>query len=53
MMGTDWPVSFLASDYDRTVDLVRDAIAGLDEEVQRAVLWRAATEAYRLDEGRL
>jgi predicted TIM-barrel fold metal-dependent hydrolase len=52
-MGTDWPVSLLASDYDRTVDLVRDAIAGLDEESQRAVLWTAAAEAYRLDEGRL
>ena len=53
MMGTDWPVSLLASDYKRTVDLMRDAIAGLDEEGQRAVLWRAATEAYRLAEGRL
>ena len=53
MMGTDWPVSLLASDYDRTVDLVRDAIAGLDEKTQRVVLWRAAAEAYRLDEGRL
>ena len=53
MMGTDWPVSLLASEYGRTVDLVRDAIAGLDEKSQRAVLWRAAAEAYQLDEGRL
>jgi L-fuconolactonase len=53
MMGTDWPVSLLASDYQRTVDLVRDAIAGLDEESQRAVLWTSAAEAYRLNEGRL
>ena len=53
MMGTDWPVSLLASDYGRTVDLVRDAIAGLDEKSQRAVLWTAAVDAYRLAEGRL
>ena len=53
MMGTDWPVSLLASDYGRTVDLVRDAIAGLDEKSQYAVLWGAAVDAYRLDEGRL
>lgn len=53
MMGTDWPVSLLASEYQRTVDLVRDAIAGLDETSQRAVLWTAAVEAYRLNEGRL
>ena len=53
MMGTDWPVSLLASDYGRTVDLVRAAIAGLDEKSQRAVLWTAAAKAYRLDEGRL
>jgi L-fuconolactonase len=53
MMGTDWPVSLLASDYGRTVDLVRNAIAGLDEKSQRAVLWGTAVEAYRLDEGRL
>ena len=53
MMGTDWPVSLLASDYGRTVELVRDAIAGLDEKSQHAVLWGAAVDAYRLDEGRL
>ena len=53
MMGTDWPVSLLASDYQRTVDLVRDAISGLDEADQRAVLWDAAAEAYRLTEARL
>jgi L-fuconolactonase len=53
MMGTDWPVSLLASDFQRTVDLVRDAIAGQDEESQRAVLWTTAANAYRLDEGRL
>jgi L-fuconolactonase len=53
MMGTDWPVSLLASEYGRTVDLVRDAVAGLDEKSQHAVLWGAAVDAYRLDEGRL
>ena len=53
MMGTDWPVSLLASEYQRTVGLVRDAIAALPEPDQRAVLWDAATDAYRLREGRL
>ncbi len=53
MMGTDWPVCLLASDYQRTVDLVRDAIADRSEADQKAVLWTAAAEAYRLDEGRL
>ena len=53
MMGTDWPVSLLASDYQRTVALVRDAISGLDDADQRAVLWGAASAAYRLEEGRL
>lgn len=53
MMGTDWPVSLLASDYQGTVDLVRNAIADLDETDQRAVLWDTAAHAYRLTEGRL
>ena len=49
MMGTDWPVSLLASDYKRTVDLVRDAIVELPEADQKAVLWNSAVDAYRLD----
>ena len=53
MMGTDWPVSLLPSDHQRTVDPVRDAISVLDEHDQCAVLWGAATAACQLDEGRL
>lgn len=53
MMGTDWPVCLLPSDYQRTVSLVRDAIAALPEADQRAVLWNAAADAYLLGEGRL
>ncbi len=53
MMGTDWPVSLLASDYLRTVNLVRDAISTLPQADQGAVLWDAASDAYRLREGRL
>ena len=52
-MGTNWPVSLLVSDYQQAVDLVRHAIAGLDEESQRSVLWTGAAKAYRLNEGRL
>jgi L-fuconolactonase len=53
LMGSDWPVSLLASDYARTVALVRDAVAGLPEADQRAVLRDTAVRVYRLDEGRL
>ena len=53
MMGTDWPVSLLASNYKRTVDLVRDAIADLPEADQRAVLWNSAVAAYRLNLGQV
>lgn len=53
MMGTDWPVSLLASDYKRTVDLVRDAIVELPEADQKAVLWNSAVDAYRLNVGRV
>lgn len=53
MIGSDWPVSLLASDYARTMALVRDAIAGLPEADQRAVLWDTAALTYRLDAGRL
>lgn len=53
MMGTDWPVSLLASDYRRTVNLVRNAVTGMDVSDQHAVLWGAAATAYRLEEGRL
>jgi L-fuconolactonase len=53
LMGSDWPVSLLAADYQRTISLVRDAIARLPEADQRAVLWDSAAHVYRLNEGRL
>ena len=53
LMGSDWPVSLLAADYGRTIGLVRDAIAGLPEADQRAILWDSAADVYRLHEGRL
>jgi L-fuconolactonase len=53
LMGSDWPVSLLAADYQRTIGLVRDAIIGLTEADQRAILWGSAAHVYRLDEGRL
>ena len=49
MMGTDWPVSLLASDYKRTVDLVRNVIAKLPEADQQSILWNSAATAYRLN----
>jgi L-fuconolactonase len=53
LMGSDWPVSLLAADYQRTIGLVRDAIALMPEADQRAVLWDSAAHVYRLGEGRL
>jgi L-fuconolactonase len=53
LTGSDWPVSLLAADYGRAIGLVRDAIAGLPEADQRAVLWDSAADVYRLREGRL
>jgi L-fuconolactonase len=53
LMGSDWPVSLLAADYQRTIGLVRDAVAGLPEADQRAVLWDSAVQVYLLDAGRL
>lgn len=53
LMGTDWPVCLLAADYQKTVMLVRKAIAHLPEPDQRAILWDAAAEVYRLDKERL
>ena len=49
----DLEAADVAERLSTTVDLVRDAIAGLDEESQRAVLWTAAAEAYRLNAGHL
>ncbi len=51
--GTDWLVSLLAAVHQRTVGLVRDAIATLNKAGQRAVLWDAASDAYFMREGRL
>ncbi|MCA3458158.1 MAG: amidohydrolase family protein [Rhodobacter sp.] len=53
LMGTDWPVCLLAANYQKTVMLVRNAIAHLPEPDQRAILWDAAAEVYRLDKERL
>lgn len=53
LMGSDWPVSLLAADYQRTVRLVRNAIAQLPDADQRAILWESAATAYHLNEGRL
>jgi L-fuconolactonase len=53
MMGSDWPVCLLAAEYARTVDVVRQAVAGLPERDQRAVLRQTAITAYHLDRGRV
>lgn len=51
MFGSDWPVCLLAASYERTVSLVRDAIAGLSPDNQLAIMSGSATAAYKLDAG--
>jgi L-fuconolactonase len=53
MLGSDWPVCLLTTDYGRTVALVRDAVAGLPVADQRAILWNTAARVYCLQDGRL
>ena len=48
MFGSDWPVSTLAAEYGRWVEVVQEALAGASEEDRRQVLWRTAARFYRL-----
>lgn len=49
MFGSDWPVSTLAVDYDRWLNVVKDAISGLSETEQSNVLGNTALRLYRVD----
>ncbi len=48
MVGSDWPVCLVATDYAGAINLVRDAIAHLDPAAQSAVLFDTANSFYRL-----
>lgn len=48
MVGSDWPVCLVATDYAGSINLVRDAIAHLDPAAQHAVLFETANAFYRL-----
>jgi len=48
MLGSDWPVSLVACDYSRWVNLVRSWIKKLSAAEQKRILGDTAIEAYRL-----
>ncbi len=49
MFGSDWPIVTLASTYKGWIEMVRAAIEPLSDEERQWILWRSATEAYRLE----
>ena len=52
MIGSDWPVCLVASDYARTMHLVTDYVAALPERDREAILGGNAARFWRLDETR-
>ena len=48
MFGSDWPVSTLASRYQRWLEVVREAVRGASAAEQRQLFWDTATKFYRL-----
>lgn len=48
MLGSDWPVSTLAADYQRVWSVSQELIAELSESEQRAVQAGTAAAAYRI-----
>ena len=49
MFGGDWPVSTLAAPYQRTLEIVRDALGALPEPDARAFWFENAARVYRID----
>ena len=49
MLGSDWPVSTLAGDFQGVWLAQREVIAGLSTDEQDDVLYRTAAETYSLD----
>ncbi|HEX4283839.1 MAG TPA: amidohydrolase family protein [Terracidiphilus sp.] len=47
MIGSDWPVCTLSADYETTMQIVRDRIAGLSAEDQDAILGGNCARIYR------
>jgi L-fuconolactonase len=52
MIGSDWPVSLVASDYVRTMNVVTDYVAALPERDRDAIRGGTAARFWRLDETR-
>lgn len=49
MFGSDWPVSLLATEYERWVRVVTDWVAELTTDEQEAVLCRTACDFYGVE----
>jgi L-fuconolactonase len=48
MFGSDWPVSTLAIDYGRWLEIAQEATIGCSRDEQRELFWGTAERFYRL-----
>ena len=48
MFGSDWPVSTLAVEYGRWLEIVQEATAGASDAEKRRLFWETAAGFYRL-----
>ena len=49
MFGSDWPVSTMASDYSRTLEVSRELLGGLSEADLKKVFHSNAKTFYKFD----
>ncbi|MBN1181456.1 MAG: amidohydrolase family protein [Bacteroidales bacterium] len=48
MLGSDWPVCLVATEYNKWIDLVKKFIVKLSSDEQERILGKNAVEVYRL-----
>jgi len=48
MIGSDWPVCLVASDYENTINLVKEYISQFSEQEQIGILGQNAVHCYKL-----
>ena len=48
MFGSDWPVSTLAVEYGRWLEIVQEATVGVSDAEKRRLFWETAADFYRL-----
>ena len=49
LWGSDWPVCLLTADYQNTLNVMRELLAGMDADGQAKVFGRNAIAFYHLD----